>query len=85
MSQRHYWFGRRHLGNLLVPITWQAFVLIGVQILIVAGGVLAVLHAGSTWATVGWLALCCLALLATFVVAIAKSPMPRWLMTGHDD
>jgi hypothetical protein len=81
----HYWFNRRNLGQLLVPVTWQAFVLIAIQAVIVVGGILLVMGAGSTLAALGWFALAGLALLCTFAVAIAKSPMPRWLRIGHDD
>lgn len=81
----HYWFNRRNLGQLLVPVTWQAFVLIGIQAVIVVGGALLVIGADSTLAALGWFVLAAIALLCTFVVAIAKSPMPRWLRIGHDD
>lgn len=81
----HYWFNRRNLGQLLVPVTWQAFVLIAVQAVIVVGGVLLIIQASSALGVIGWLALAGVALLCTFVVAIAKSPMPRWLRIGNDD
>jgi len=81
----HYWFNRRNLGQLLVPVTWQAFVLIAIQAVIVIGGALLVIQAGSTLSVLGWLALAGVLLLFTFVVAIARSPMPHWLRFGHDD
>ena len=86
MSQHpHYWFDRRHLGQLLVPVTWQAFVLIAIQAVLVAAAVLVVFSDLSNWATIGWISLIGLGLNLTFVVAIAKSPMPRWLRHSLGD
>ena len=81
----HYWFNRRNLGQFLVPVTWQAFVLIAIQAVIVVGGVLLIIRTGSALGIIGWVVLAGFALLCTFAVAIAKSPMPRWLRMGHDD
>lgn len=86
MSQHpHYWFDRRHLGQLLVPVTWQAFVLIAIQAVLVAAAVLVVFSDLSNWATIGWISLIGLGLNLTFVVAIAKSPMPHWLRHSLGD
>lgn len=82
----HYWFNRRNLGQLLVPVTWQAFVLIAIQAVIVVTGGLLVFDAGSTLEALGWLVLFGFLLMCTFAVAIARSPMPHWLRSfGHDD
>jgi len=85
LHKSHYWFDRRNLGNLLVPVTWQAFVLIGIQAVIVAVAVMVIIVGDSAWPMVGWLAICAFAMLLTFVVAIGKSPMPHWLRIGNDD
>ena len=81
----HYWFDRRNLGQLLVPVTWQAFVLIGIQAILVAVAVLVVFSDLSNWATIGWISLVGFCLNLTFVVAIAKSPMPHWLRHSLGD
>ena len=81
----HYWIDRRNLGQLLVPVTWQAFVLIGIQAILVAVAVLVVFSDLSNWATIGWISLVGFGLNLTFVVAIAKSPMPHWLRHSLGD
>jgi hypothetical protein len=85
MAQTHYWFDRRNLGQLLVPVTWQAFVLIGIQALVVGMTVVAVLDAGSTGMAIAKGILGFFALCLTFCVAIAKSPMPHWLRHSLGD
>lgn len=87
MSTRpmHYWFNRRNLGQLLVPVTWQAFVLIAIQALLVIAALLVIFSDLGNWATFGLISVLGIGLNLTFVVAIAKSPMPRWLRFGHDD
>jgi hypothetical protein len=81
----HYWFDRRNLGQLLVPVTWQAFVLIGIQAILVALAALVIFSSLGDWATIGWISLIGLGLNMTFVVAIAKSPMPHWLRHSLGD
>lgn len=81
----HYWFNRRNLGQLLVPVTWQAFVLIAVQSVILVGGLKVVLDADSTSATIGYCALFGFLMFLTFAVAISKSPMPRSLRRAWFD
>lgn len=81
----HYWFNRRNLGQLLVPVTWQAFVLIGVQALVVGMTVISVIDETSTGMAIAKGVLGFFALCLTFCVAIAKSPMPRWLRTHYFD
>lgn len=84
-QQQRYWFNRRNLGALLLPVTWQAFVLIAIQAVLVALAALVIFSDLSNWATIGWISLVGLALNLTFVVAIAKSPMPHWLMHSLGD
>lgn len=85
MAQQRYWFNRRNLGGLLLPVTWQAFVLIGIQAILVAIAAVVIFSDLSNWATIGWISLIGLGLNLTFVVAIAKSPMPHWLMHSLGD
>jgi hypothetical protein len=81
----HYWFNRRNLGQLLVPVTWQAFVLIAIQAVILVGGLKVVLDADSTSGTIGYCVLFGFLMFLTFAVAISKSPMPRWLRHSLGD
>jgi hypothetical protein len=76
-----YWFKRRRYGYGWIPVTWQGWLVVGVYLVVVVAGGLAILDAPESVQPkeIGfYLLFVAIATVGLVQITLRKGPRPRW-------